>query len=64
MVEEEPTTPGGRLTETELTDEEPKMEQSSRRVRVKPRIRRAKVEQKAQATKAEAGPWQTTAEPE
>lgn len=64
MVEEGPTTPGRRLTETEPMAEESKTEPSNRRARVTPRIRRAKAEQKAQATKAEAGHRKTAAEPE
>ncbi len=41
MVEMGPSTPGGRLTETEPVDEEPRMEPSRRKARVTSRIRRA-----------------------
>ncbi len=41
MVEKGPTTPGGRLTETEPLEVETQVEPSRRRARAKLRIRRA-----------------------
>ncbi len=64
MVEMWPLTPGGRLMETEPVEEEPRMETNSCRVRVTPRIQRAKTELKAQATKLGWGIWKAEAEPE
>ncbi len=55
MVKMAPTTPGSRLTETDLVEEEPRMETESHRARVMPRIWRAKAELAAPATEAETG---------
>ncbi|KAL1270420.1 hypothetical protein QQF64_029436 [Cirrhinus molitorella] len=54
MVEEGLTTPGGRPTVAEQVVVEPEAETESRRSGATPRIRRAKAEQMAPATKAEA----------
>ncbi len=50
MVEEWPPTPGGRPTAVEQVEVEPEAATESRRARMKPRIRRAKVEPEASAT--------------
>ncbi|KAL1256039.1 hypothetical protein QQF64_014100 [Cirrhinus molitorella] len=62
MVEEALTTPGGRPTAAERVVVEPEAE--SRRSGTTPRIRRAKAEQMAPATEAEAEIRRAAAEPE
>ncbi len=55
MVEKALMTPWGLLTEMEPMEEEPRMELSRRRARATSEVRRAKAEQKAQATEVETG---------
>ncbi|KAL1276714.1 hypothetical protein QQF64_036337 [Cirrhinus molitorella] len=64
MVEEGLTTPGGWPTVAEQVVVESEAETESQRSGVTPRIRRAKVEQMAPVTEAEAEIWRAAVEPE
>ncbi len=64
MVEEWSLTPWGRPTVAEQVVLEPEAATESRRARVMPRIRRAKVEPEASATEVKAELRKAAAEPE